>query len=78
MAQRGPGRLQANPTSFQDPGGPACAVAQQAQHDVLRAHVAMAQAVSLVPGQVQDLADMLAAPHHLLSLRNRNRPPAYL
>src|SRR5215207_2259758 len=63
---------------FQDPAGPAAAVAQHPQDHMLRAEVAVTEPVGFLPGQVQNPVGVLAALGHRCYLRKPNRRPAYL
>jgi hypothetical protein len=68
--KRGPRRPQVDPTGPQDPGGPTAAVAEQPQHKVLGPDIAVAEAIGLLPGQVEDPADRFGE-----LIDHRSRPP---
>ena len=70
-AKRGLRRQQLHAMRPQHPGGPAAAIAQHAEHQMLGAQVAVVEAVSFLLGQVQDPGRVLAALDHLSTSGSR-------
>jgi hypothetical protein len=62
---------QADSVGLQDPAGPAAAVPEHPQHQVLGAELAVPKAFGLLAGQVQHPAGMFALLGHLASSTSR-------
>jgi hypothetical protein len=61
-SERGPGRRDLQPVGPQQLGGPALALDEGPEQDMLGAQVAVAEPLSFLPGHVQDLVGRLGEP----------------